>query len=190
MTRTLDLVRRARPEDVPRLCELLADLRDGPAGAVDPGLPARGLAERLHAALDVDDCRVLVADPGDGPIGVAVVCAVSLGPLSGERALQISHLVVDASARRHGVGRALMAAAVSTGQEWELETVVAGVYPALREAQRFYARLGFAPLAVRRVTPLAGLQRRLAVASRRTLVQDVTRRRTLGRRLAVRAARR
>lgn len=192
MTRSITLVRRATPDDVPELCRLLADLRDGEERATpahDPTMPDRGLAERLQAALVSPECAVLVADGEAGPIAVAVCQQISLGPLSGERALQVSHLVVDRRQRHRGVGHALVAAAAALAEEWGLPSVVAGVYPGLREANRFYARLGFAPLAVRRITPVSGLRRRLAGPTRRSVISDAARRRSLARRLAVRAGR-
>jgi hypothetical protein len=60
------------------------------------------------------------------------------------------------------------------------------VLPHLRETQRFYARLGFGPVVVRRSVPVSMLRRRLAGDARATQVDNVlARRRTLRR---VRAA--
>ena len=74
-----------------------------------------------------------------------------------------------------------MAAAVAFAEEFGAEHVVVNVFPQLREANRFYARLGFCPLVVRRVASTAGLRRKLEpqpVASR-PLARVLARRRSV-----------
>jgi hypothetical protein len=60
--------------------------------------------------------------------------------------------------------------------------VVVSVHPASREANRFFARLGFAPLAVSRIAPTAVIRRRLLSGDTRPVEHVVRRRpRRLGR---------
>ena len=81
-------------------------------------------------------------------------------------AVHMSHAVVPDRHRRRGAGRALVAAAAAYAEEHGVEQLVVSVHPGSREANRFFARLGFAPLAVRRVAPVAAVRRRLAAGER------------------------
>jgi GNAT superfamily N-acetyltransferase len=86
----------------------------------------------------------------------------------------VSHLIVAPEHRKRGAGHALVAAAAGYAEELGFDSVVVGVAPAGRDANRFFARLGFAPLVIRRFAPLATLRRTLgpaepAAALRRTL---------------------
>jgi hypothetical protein len=86
-------------------------------------------------------------------------------------AVQLTHLVVAEGQRRRGVGRALLSGAVTWAEEVGADEIVASVLPSLREANRFYARLGFAPLVMRRVVPVSTLRRNLALSNPRSVVR-------------------
>ena len=180
MSRAPVLTRPATPDDAVDLVALLTELR-GVEGreslAVDPGLPQGDLGPRLLSALQDPSYRIVVACVDGGIAGMVVLAAVPLGPLTEERAINVSHLVVGHGYRRRGVGHALLAAAASYAEELGVDLVLVGAYPALREAQRWYARLGFAPLTVRRVAHVTTLRRRLAAPQRRVLVEHAARRR-------------
>ena len=177
------LTRVAAPADLPALRSLLEEWR-GVGGraerAINP-MAAAELDERLDGIFETDDCDALIATIGDEPAGMAVLSLSSLGPLSAGPMAQLSHLVVAPGQRRHGVGRALVAATALWAEERGIDQVVAHVYPSLRDANRFYARLGFMPFVVRRVAPTAVLRRRLGQGERRSAAVDVVRRRTLRR---------
>ena len=83
---------------------------------------------------------------------------------------------------RIGAGRALVAAAVGYADERGMDHVIVGVSTTGREANRFFARLGFAPLVVRRIAVVSALRRTLGltdlVAEGRA---DAVRRRSLRR---------
>jgi GNAT superfamily N-acetyltransferase len=180
VSRSPVVTRVALPVDVPQLVELLGELRavEGRESlAVDPGWPADDVEGRLYRALADPGYRVVVATEDEVPAGMAVLATASLGPLTDERALTVSHLVVRHRFRRRGIGHALLAAAAAYADEIGLDHVLVGAYPALREANRFYARLGFAPLSVRRVAHVSTLRRRLAAPRQRSLIDDISRRR-------------
>jgi hypothetical protein len=80
--------------------------------------------------------------------------------------------------RHHGIGHALVAAAADFASERHIDHVAVSVYPSLRDANRFYARLGFAPVAVRRIAPVAVLRRRLGSDPTGAMVSDAAVRRT------------
>jgi GNAT superfamily N-acetyltransferase len=168
------------------LVSMWEQLRAGDSrGSRDSGhVTPQNTAERLALVLDDLSSRVVVATY-DGEIeGMAILSAITLGPLSTEPAVHIAHVVVEGGHRRRGVGRALVAAAAAYAEEIGAEHVTVSVYPGLREANRFYARLGFSPFVVRRLATTATLKRRLALSEHPVAVSDeITRRRIVGPRL-------
>ncbi|MDQ1705592.1 MAG: hypothetical protein QOF18_1958 [Frankiaceae bacterium] len=179
MPRPPVLTRAASAADVDVLVGLWNELRQvgGRAErAVNPvALPDIG--ERLLQAIASPDCRVVLACAGGEPAGMAVLRAVQPDALSDSRLVQISHVVVAPGKRRRGVGHALVTAAADFADDAGIEHVVAGLYPSLRDASRFYARLGFAPVMVQRVAPVAILRRRLSSDGGSQRVDDLVRRR-------------
>jgi GNAT superfamily N-acetyltransferase len=173
-------VRPATPADVPVLVALWTELRQvgGRAErAVNP-VPVPDIAERLAEAVTAPHCRVVLVCADGRPAGMAVLRDIRPDPLSPARVVQIAHLVVAPGLRRRGVGHALIAAAADFADERGIEHVGGGLYPSLRDASRFYARLGFAPVTVQRVAPVAILRRRLASEPVAQRMEDVVRRRT------------
>jgi L-amino acid N-acyltransferase YncA len=133
---------------------------------------------RLRSAVATPHCRVVLALADAEPAGMAVLRVVRPDPLSDSKVVQIAHVVVQPGKRRRGVGHALVAAAADFAEERGLEHVAAGVYPSLREASRFYARLGFAPVVLQRVAPVAIVRRRLGTDTGAFRFDDVVRRRS------------
>jgi GNAT superfamily N-acetyltransferase len=119
-------------------------------------------------------CARLLADPGhrvvvavdeaDTLVGVAVFAAETAGGLLDPPSVYVSHLLVAPEHRKRGAGRALVAAAATYAEDLGVDSVVVGVAPTTRDANRFFARLGFAPLVIRRIAPVAALRRALASA--------------------------
>lgn len=154
--------------------------------AVTPeGLRGRGtstaareaLAARYADAVDAPDRHLVVAvDDADVPLGMALFSIAPANALLDLSALHVSHAVVDDRHKRRGAGKALVAAAASYAEDRGIEQVVVSVSPGSRDANRFFARLGFAPLAVRRVAPVSVVRRRLQAAD--SGPSEVLRRRT------------
>ena len=170
--------RTATDEDIPVLIGLWQELKQVGARAeraVNP-VTTPDIAERLARAIRGDECRVVVAFADNTPVGMAVFRSIQPDPLSDSRVLQMSHLVVRDAVRRRGVGHALIAAGADIAQELGIEHVGVGVYPSLRDASRFYARLGFAQLTVQRVAPVTALRRRLAADQPARLDEGIRRR--------------
>jgi GNAT superfamily N-acetyltransferase len=177
-------VRPATPDDLPALLTLWQELREAGGRTARESLHVvvDDAKERLTAALRDPGCRVVVALEADDIVGMAVLCLTSLGPLTTLHAVQLNHVVVAKSHRKRGVGHALVAAAAAYADETGAEQVIVGVNPTLREANRFYARLGFTPAVVRRVAPVAVLRRRLSAPEHPVAaLEELTRKRLITR---------
>jgi GNAT superfamily N-acetyltransferase len=174
--RTPVFTRPATPDDLPLLVGLWGELRQVGARAeraVNP-LSVPDVSERFAEAINSLDCRVIVALVDGEPAGMTVLREVQPDPLSVHRVVQVGHVVVAPGKRRRGVGHALLAAAADFAEERQIEHVAAGVYPSLRDASRFYARLGFAPVMVHRVAPVNVLRRRLGGGFSSSLTTTLT----------------
>jgi GNAT superfamily N-acetyltransferase len=171
MSRPSVSVRPATEADLEAMLSLWFSLRavrrDGVVsrGCKDPS-PAvvMGAEERLREVIHSPKCRIVVAETESGVVGMAMLSDTFIGQLMEMPAVQLTHLVVAEGQRRRGVGRALLSGAVAWAEEVGADEIVASVLPSLREANRFYARLGFAPLVTRRVVPVATLRRNLALS--------------------------
>lgn len=188
MTRPAVAVREACLDDVPALLQMWCELRDmgGRMERVMPGPDAAGMRERLAAVAADPASTALVAVVDDQVAGMMLLTTSAYAPLFDQRAVHAHYLHVKDGFRRRGVGKALLAAAVSYADEVGAEHIITSVLPQMRETQRFYARLGFGPVVVRRSAPVSVLRRRLTPSGAATVTDSlVARRRTLRR---VRAA--
>ena len=183
MARSALRVRPAEPADVPALVAFGDELRDQLLPS--SGDPGRGRAAGAREALstryldaiaDPDRHLVVVVDESEQALGMALLTIGPANALLDLPAVHMSHAVVSRRHERRGAGRALVAAAAAHAEAHGVEQVVVSVNPGSRDANRFFARLGFAPLAVRRVAPVPALRRRLASADARPADHLVRRR--------------
>ena len=164
MRRATVSAREAVAADIPQLLDLFDQLRAaGPRRSVsipsDPALMREAAAERFAAVIADPQQRLLVAEDRDGLAGMVLCSIGTSSTLATAPAVVLSHLTVAANSRRGGVGRVLVAAATQWAEESDVDHVRVAVYASSREANRFFARLGFAPVSVNRVAPVAGLRR-------------------------------
>jgi len=177
-------VRPATAEDLPALLAFGEELREQLGPAVDgkrirviPTGNRNGLEARYREALaDPDRHLVLAVSEDDAPLAMALFSVAPANALLDTPALHVTHAVVADRHKRRGAGKALVAAAAAFADERGLEQVVVSVHPGSRDANRFFARLGFAPLAVRRVAPTAVVRRRLHAGDTRGAEHVVRRR--------------
>jgi len=123
------------------------------------------LADRFAVLLTDPDRLVLVAvdEESDKVVGYATMMEESVGVLMPTQTLYISHLLVEQSFRRRGAGRSLLTAAVRHAEDRDIDHVIVGVQSGARDANRYLARLGFAPLIVRRIASVPTLRRSLGI---------------------------
>jgi N-acetylglutamate synthase-like GNAT family acetyltransferase len=161
-------VRPAELADVPALVALAEAAKLAPSMLgcrLNASERASQLAERFAAILTSDLRTVLAAfDETGAAIGLVVVLEGELAPIDCTPVLHLSHLIVAPSARKHGVGRSLLAAVALLADEREIDHVLATANSSSRDVNRYFARLGFAPLVIRRIASTATLRRSLGIA--------------------------
>jgi GNAT superfamily N-acetyltransferase len=129
---------------------------------VSPEVAARAASEgRIAAALQRDDVRAYVALADGRPVGFAVAATTPFSALTEAPCVTIDQLYVAPEARRHGVARHLMSVVTLYADSRGCEQIGCNVPAQHRDANRFFARLGFSSQVVRRITTVAALRRRL-----------------------------
>lgn len=138
------------------------------AGLWDDVMRRGDLAQRLDDIRRVLDLaaqtpgeRVVVAVVGDRVVGGVHLRATTFSPINLEPVVQVISPHVLPDSRRHGVGSALMEAAVSFAEELGIGHVGTAVSSGARDSNRFMARLGLGPAATLRVAPTATVKARL-----------------------------
>jgi GNAT superfamily N-acetyltransferase len=146
----------------------------------------------LNTVLRRPEVTAFLAFVDGAPVGYLVLSDTLAGPFADSPCTAIDQLFVSAAWRRHGVARQLVAAAAAHADRVGAESIISHVPSQVRDANRFFARLGFSPTVVRRVTTPAALHRKLAAAAgatgrvRRTGLEEVLQRRRSARFRAVR----
>ena len=188
-SRSRVVTRTARRDDLPAVLALVRQHRaEAHAEEVltgqTPGAAAAAGFRRLLA--DPDHRVVLAVVPGDnaaGPgartetaVGLAILGIDPLSVLLGFPQVTVDNLVVHRDHRRQGTGAVLLAAAAAYATENGAAHVVAAVGGHEAERQRFFARMGFAPLTTRRIVALDTLTRSLTSWQRSWLTVPAPRR--------------
>lgn len=122
----------------------------------------RTIAEgRLESALRRPGVQAFVARIDREPVGYVVTTDNPFGLNPGDE-VAVEQLWVAPDARRQGVAKALLTAVLDLAERSGCEAVVSHVPTSAREANRFFARLGFGSVVIRRVVATGTLRRRLA----------------------------
>lgn len=178
MGRPAVTVRRVQHEDHSAFIELWIAHRIE-KGTTPEAAERLALDGTLGTALERSDIYAAIADV-DGVAGGYVVLTDSTRSLLVDSpCVSIDMLYVRPELRREGVARALIGATTKHADRQGAAHVVTAVPAQDRDANRFFARLGFAPDTLRRITSVTALQRRLAGehAPRYSLDQVLARRR-------------
>jgi GNAT superfamily N-acetyltransferase len=115
----------------------------------------------LRHALQRDDICAFIAFTGDQPSGYVVLADSTRSLLVDSPCVSIDMLFVLPEHRRQGVARSLLTAAARYADRQGAEHLASTVPAGDRDANRFFARLGFSSQMVRRVTSVSALRRRL-----------------------------
>ena len=173
-SRSKVVTRVARAADLPVVLELVRQHRvESHTEEVLTGHPpVHAAGAGFRRLLDDPGHRVVLAvlPTDDGEIGVGL-SVLGLDPLSlvlGTPQVTVDTFVVHREHRRSGVGAALLAASVAYAAENGASYVVAAVTQEA-DRQRFFARMGFAPLTTRRIASVPTLNRSISAWKRRRL---------------------
>jgi GNAT superfamily N-acetyltransferase len=127
-----------------------------------PQAAARVVADGgVSAALGRPDVAAYLAVIDARPVGYVVLTDRPATPFTECGCVAIDQLYVAKDARHLGVAKALLAAVAAHAERTGSDQVASNVPAGTRDANRFFARLGFSPVTVRRVTSTANLQRRI-----------------------------
>lgn len=131
-------------------------------GRLGPAPTDDEVVDRLRQIDGEVSSRALLAAVEGEPVGMTILTAAPTSPLCDQIAVHVHYLYVRAGWRRRGAASALLAAAAAFADEVGAEHVTTSAPSQLRDTNRFLARLGFAPVVVRRSVPVVVLRRRLA----------------------------
>ena len=176
MSRTSLVPRIACREDAPVLAELWSDqLR-----RVDRAEQVADLELVIQNAAASPEQRFVVVEYDGRVAGAVFLRLTTMSPLNLEPCVQSIQPRVFDHARRHGVGRALMDAATSFAEENCVLHVTTAVPATARDANRFMARLGLAPVGTVRAAPTSLLRSRVTppVAGGRSMPRVLAARRS------------
>lgn len=166
MARATVSVRTAGADDVPAVMQMWGEMREQ-ASRIERAGPApthQEVVDRLRQINEDPTTRALLALVGAEPIGMTILTAAPTSPLCDQLAVHVHYLYVRELARRRGAGQAMLAAAAAFADEVGAEHVTTSAPPQLRDTNRFLARLGFAPVVVRRSVTVVMLRRQLGAA--------------------------
>ena len=174
-SRSKVVTRVASPADLPVVLELVRQHRvESHTEEILTGHPpVHAAGAGFRRLLDDPGHRVVLAvlpteDGGEVGVGLSVLGLDPLSLVLGTPQVTVDTFVVHREHRRSGVGAALLAASVAYAAENGASYVVAAVTQEA-DRQRFFARMGFAPLTTRRIASVHTLGRSLAAWQRRRL---------------------
>lgn len=163
MSRTAVQVRDAVPADVAALIGVWGDFRRGSSDRAS-GRDTEASAASAIARIAADpDQRLLVGMLDEQVVGAAHLMRANISPIHSEMAIHVTHLHVLGGHRRHGVGKALIEAAVTWGEEKDTTHLLTAASIQSRDANRFMARLGLTQIAVVRGASIPALRAKLPV---------------------------
>jgi GNAT superfamily N-acetyltransferase len=162
MNRSQVSLRSATPEDAARLAEVWTDV----IRRVGPEDQAADMESVVASVLASDRERIVVAEYDGNFAGAVHLEHATMSAINREPVVRALSPHVLAPYRRHGVGTALMEAAVTWAEELGIGHVATAAVAGSRDANRFMARIALGPYAVLRVATTHAVRSRLTVHRR------------------------
>ncbi|MDO5501536.1 MAG: GNAT family N-acetyltransferase [Actinomycetia bacterium] len=136
------------------------------SASVESGVSPEAASRRasqgaVEAALQREDVYGFLARFDDEPAGF-IVATESLMRFSDGDELVIEQIYVDPGLRKQGVARSLLLATTGLAERLGFDRIASAVPSGAREANRFFARLGFGPTVTRRVASVSAVRRRVS----------------------------
>ena len=160
-------LRAAHAADAPALVDLWSEvLRRGDRSeqVADAGY----VVDRVSA---MPEERIVVAEVAGRVVGAVHLKATTFSPINLEPIVQVMSPHVLPDFRRHGIGSALLQAAVDFAEELGVAHVGVAVSAGSRDSNRFMARLSLGPVATLRVAQTATVKHRLISTHRPMLAR-------------------
>lgn len=150
-------VRPARSDELDQVGRLTLEVYLADGYANPTGAYAAELADAVRRAKDAE--LLVAVDPEGIMLGTITVCPPGspMGEVSRPGELEFRMLAVVPGARRRGVGKALVTAALQRATEIGVHRVVLCSDKRMHVAHRLYAQLGFIRLPERDWQPMPGI---------------------------------
>lgn len=165
------------PVTTPAHCEVLTQLwlSASVESGVSPEVASRRASQgSVTAALQRPDVHGMLAYLDGAPVGF-IVATESVMRFAESDELVIEHIFVERGARKQGVARALLHSTTVLAERLGLDRMASAVPATAKDANRFFARLGFGPAVTRRIASVSAVRRRVAPtelsASRERVIQ-------------------
>jgi GNAT superfamily N-acetyltransferase len=174
-------VRDARPDDAEALVALWREMALGTGHQARLLSTPTAASARASVARHLTDpsCRLIVGEI-DGVLGaMAYLRRTPISPLHHEATVTVEYLHVSDAARRHGLGKALLAEAAVWAEHEDSPHLAVLAPSTAREANRFLARLGLGQAGVLRFASTHTVRRRLAAEHAPNLLALLSTRRSM-----------
>jgi GNAT superfamily N-acetyltransferase len=162
MNRSLVTLRSVTVDDSTHLAEVWTDV----IRRVGPEDQAADMEAVVVAVLASESERIVVAEYDGNFAGAVHLEHTTMSAINREPVVRALSPHVLSPYRRHGVGTALMEAAVTWAEELGITHVATAAVAGSRDANRFMARIGLGPYAVLRVATTHAVRSRLSVHRR------------------------
>jgi GNAT superfamily N-acetyltransferase len=180
-------VRDAQLEDADVLVRLWGEMSAGIGQSRLLATPTAATARAAIARMAAEpSARLIVGELAGEVCALSYMRRTPISPLHDDDTVIVEYLHVTDDARRHGVGKALIAEAAAWAEEKDSQHVAVFATAGEREANRFLARLGLGQVGLIRFASTHTVRRRLAAEqSPNLLALLATRRTALARRAAL-----